>query len=213
MKSMILAAAAATALAGAANADIVNGNFGDGTSNGWTQFGGSEGPYNVNFAGGAMEWAVVAYGTFGGVPNFSGYTQDLGTTGDYAEGDTISFGGDLYIEDAKQLYGGNTINVQLNFWYGATGGDYGFSVVAGTLDTNSARDTLHSFAMDYVLDAGAASATRISLDFTYVQAEIAPEGTENGAAWGSNFYGSIVPAPGAVALLGLAGLAGRRRRD
>ena len=212
MKCMILAAAAATALAGAANAEITNGDFGDGTSNGWTQFGGSEGPYNVNFAGGDMAWAVVAYGTFGGVPNFSGYTQDIGVAGDYAEGDTISFGGDMYIEDAKQLYGGNTANVQLNFWYGAAGTDYGFSVVAGTLDANSARDFLHSFSMDYVLDEGAASATRISLDFTYVQAEIAPDGVENGAAWGSNFYGSIVPAPGAIALFGVAGLARGRRR-
>ena len=85
--------------------------------------------------------------------------------------------------------------------------------LAGTLDANSTRDFLHSFSLDYVLDAGAASATRISLDFTYVQAEIAPDGVENGAAWGSNFYGSIVPAPGAMALLGMAGLAGRRRRD
>lgn len=212
MKSMILAAVAATAVVGAANAEIVNGNFDGGSTAGWNQFGGSEGAYNVNFAGGDMAWAVVAYGTFGGTPNFSGYSQDLGVTGDYAEGDTISFGGDMYIEDAKRLFGGNNVNVQLNFWYGATGSDYGFSVVAGTLDTNSARDTLHSFAMDYVLDAGAASATRISLDFTYVQTDIAPGGTENGAAWGSNFYGSIVPAPGAMALLGVAGLARGRRR-
>ncbi|MCP4835933.1 MAG: hypothetical protein GY895_14355 [Phycisphaera sp.] len=212
MKTPIIAIAAAAAITGMASADIVNGAFDGGSTAGWNQFGGAEGAYNVNFAGGDMAWAVVAYGTFGGVPNFSGYSQDLGVTGDYAEGDTISFGGDMYIEDAKRLYGGNTANVQLNFWYGAAGTDYGFSVVAGTLDTNSARDFLHSFSMDYVLDAGAASATRISLDFTYVQAEIAPEGTENGAAWGSNFSGSIVPAPGALALLGVAGLAGRRRR-
>lgn len=212
MKTTLIATAAAAALAGMASADLVNGDFAGGSTAGWNQFGGSEGAYNVNFAGGAMEWAVVAYGTFGGVPNFSGYSQDLGVTGDYAEGDTISFGGDMYIEDAKQLYGGNTANVQLNFWYGAAGTDYGFSVVAGTLDANSARDFLHSFSMDYVLDAGAASATRISLDFTYVQADIPPAGTESGAAWGSNFSGSIVPAPGAIALFGLAGLAGRRRR-
>ena len=213
MKQFLIATMAAAAVSGFASADIVNGNFDGGSTAGWNQFGGSEGAYNVNFAGGDMAWAVVAYGTFGGTPNFSGYSQDLGVTGDYSEGDTISFGGDMYIEDAKQLFGGNNVNVQLNFWYGAAGTDYGFSVVAGTLDANSARDTLHSFAMDYVLDAGAASASRISLDFTYVQTDIAPKGVENGAAWGSNFYGSIVPAPGAVALLGLAGLAGRRRRD
>ena len=85
-------------------------------------------------------------------------------------------------------------------------------MIAGTLDANSARDTLHSFAMDYVLDAGAASATRISLDFTYVQTDIPGKGEESGAAWGSNFYGSIVPAPGAIALFGMAGLARGRRR-
>ena len=212
MKQFLIATMAAAAVSGFASADIVNGNFDGGSTAGWNQFGGSEGAYNVNFAGGDMAWAVVAYGTFSGTPNYSGFSQDLGVTGDYAAGDTISFGGDMYVEGNKQLFGGNNANIQLNFWYGDAGTDYGFSVVAGTLDTNSARDTLHSFAMDYVLDEGAASATRISLDFTYVQTDIPGEGVESGAAWGSNFYGNIVPAPGAVALLGLAGLASRRRR-
>ena len=213
MKNMILATAIAALATSAANAGIEpfgleNGDFSDG-SNGWGQFGGSEGPYKVGFFGGGS--AVVAYGTFSGVPNYSGYSQTLGWAGSFFEGETINFGGEMFIEDGKNLYGGNTGNVQLNFWYGE-GYDYGFSIVAGTVTSDSSTGVVYSFDMDYLLDAGAASATRISLDFTYVQADIPEPGGESGAAWGTNFYGGIVPAPGALALLGLAGLAGRRRR-
>ena len=207
MKNVILATVVASMGSAIATADITNGSFSNGAE-GWTQFGGSEGPYDVGFFGGNA--AVVAYGTFGGVPNYSGYTQDLGVTGDYAEGDVISFGGEMYIESGKELAGANNANIQLNFWYG---NDYGFSIVAGTVNADSLTDTVYLFNLDYVLDAGAASATRISFDFTYVQTDIPGDGVESGAVWGTNFYGSIVPAPGALALLGVAGLAGRRRRD
>ncbi len=203
--SLVSAAMASTI----ATADITNGSFSNG-SEGWTQFGGSEGPYDVGFFGGNA--AVVAYGTFGGTPNYSGYTQDLGVTGDYAAGDIIAFGGEMYIENGKSPYAGNNGNIQLNFWYGAAGTDYGFSVVAGTVNADSLTDTVYLFNLDYVLDEGAASATRISLDFTYVQTDIPAAGVESGAVWGTNFYGSVVPAPGAIALLGVAGLASRRRR-
>ena len=205
MKNVILATVVATMASTIATADITNGSFNNG-ADGWTQFGGAEGPYDVGFFGGNA--AVVAYGTFGGVPNYSGYTQDLGVTGDYAEGDVISFGGEMYIESGKELAGANNANIQLNFWYG---NDYGFSIVAGTVNADSLTDTVYIYSLDYVLDAGAASATRISFDFTYVQNNWNDD-EESGAAWGTNFYGSIVPAPGALALLGVAGLAGRRRR-
>ena len=208
MKNVIMATAVAAMASTVASADIVNGDFSNG-SEGWTQFGGSEGPYDVGFFGGSA--AVVAYGTFGGVPNYSGYTQTLAWAGEFSEGDIINFGGEMFIEDGKDLFGGNNANVQLNFWYGG-GYDYGFSIVAGTLTGDSNTNEVYGFDMDYLLDAGAASATRISLDFTYVQTDFA-SGVESGAAWGTNFFGSVVPAPGAVALLGMAGLAGRRRRD
>ena len=209
MKNVILATAVAAMASTIATADITNGSFSNG-SEGWAQFGGAEGPYDVGFFGGNA--AVVAYGTFGGVPNYSGYTQDLGVTGDYAEGDVISFGGEMYIETGKELAGANNANIQLNFWYGNAGTDYGFSIVAGTVNADSLTDTVYLYNLDYVLDAGAASATRISFDFTYVQNNWNDD-EESGAAWGTNFYGSIVPAPGAIALLGVAGLASRRRRD
>lgn len=208
MKNVIMATAVAAMASTVASADIVNGDFSNG-SEGWTQFGGSEGPYDVGFFGGSS--AVVAYGTFGGTPNYSGYTQDLAWAGEFAEGDTINFGGEMFIEAGKELFGGNNVNVQLNFWYGG-GFDYGFSYVAGTLNADSNTNEVYGFNANYLLDAGAASATRISLDFTYVQTDFA-DGVESGAAWGTNFFGSVVPAPGAVALLGMAGLAGRRRRD
>lgn len=216
MKNVILATATAIAAfaTSAANAGVgpfglENGDFSNG-SVGWDQFGGAEGPYGVGFFGGSD--AVVAYGTFGGTPNYSGYTQTLGWAGSFFEGETINFGGEMFIEDGKDLFGGNNVNVQLNFWYGG-GYDYGFSVVAGTLNSDSNTNEVYGFDMNYLLDAGAASATRISLDFTYVQTDIPASGGESGAAWGTNFFGGIVPAPGAMALLGLAGLAGRRRRN
>lgn len=208
MKNVLIATMAAAAVSGFASAEITNGDFSDG-SNGWGQYGGSEGPYGV---GGAFGFdndsdAVVAYGTFSGTPNYSGYTQDI--SGSYAEGDIIDFGGQMYIEAGKELFGGNNAAIQITFWYG---NDFGFAVQAGTLDSSSATESVYTFDLQYTLDAGAASATRISLDFSYIQNDIPSSGVESGAAWATNMYANIVPAPGAVALLGLAGLAGRRRR-
>ena len=211
MKNVLIATMAAAAVSGFAFAEITNGDF-SGGSNGWTQYGGSEGPYGVGAAFGFDNDsnAVVAYGTFGGTPNYSGYTQDI--SGSYAEGDVIDFGGQMYIEAGKELFGGNNASIQITFWYGS-GGDFGFAVPAGTLTSDSATESVYTFDLQYTLDAGAASATRISLDFSYVQTDVPSEkGVESGAAWATNMYANIVPAPGAVALLGLAGLAGRRRR-
>ena len=211
MNTSLVTALAATSLCGIASASISNGDFSNG-STGWSQFGGSEGPYAVGSGFGFENDsdAVVAYGTFGGTPNYSGYTQDI--SGGYSEGDTINFGGQMYVESGKELFGGNNANIQLTFWYG-DGSDYGFNVVAGTLDSSTLTDTVYSFDLDYTLDAGAASATRISLDFTYVQSDIPGAGGESGAAWATNMYADVVPAPGALALLGFAGFRGRRRRS
>ena len=208
MKNTLIATVAVAAMAGVASGEIVNGDFSDG-SNGWAQYGGSEGPYGVGagFGFDNDSNAVVAYGTFSGTPNYSGYTQDI--SGSYAEGDIIDFGGQMYIEAGKELFGGNNASIQITFWYG---NDFGFAVPAGVLDANSATESVYTFDLQYALDAGAASATRISLDFSYVQNDIPGKGVESGAAWATNMYANIVPAPGALALLGVAGLAGRRRR-
>ena len=210
MKNTLIATVAVAAMAGVASGEIVNGDFSDG-SNGWAQYGGSEGPYGVGAAFGFDNDsdAVVAYGSFTGTPNYSGFTQDI--SGSYAEGDIIDFGGQMYIEAGKELFGGNNASIQITFWYGA-GNDFGFAVPAGVLDANSATESVYTFDLQYTLDAGAASATRISLDFSYVQNDIPGKGGESGAAWATNMYANIVPAPGALALLGVAGLAGRRRR-
>lgn len=210
MKNVFIASLAMAAMTVTASAGIVNGDFSDG-ANGWSQFGGAEGPYGV---GGAFGFdnasdAVVAYGTFNGTPNYSGFTQDI--SGIWNEGDTISFGGQMYIEPGKDLFGGNNANIQLNFWYG-DGTAYGFTIIGGTVNSSSLTDTVYDIDFSYTLDAGAASATRISLDFTYVQTDIPGAGGESGAAWATNMYANVVPAPGAVALLGFAGLARRRRR-
>ncbi len=211
MKNVFIATAAAAAVTGMAAGSISNGDFSNG-SVGWTQFGGAEGPYGVGAAFGFDNDsdAVVAYGTFSGTPNYSGFTQDI--AGGYSEGDTINFGGQMYIENGKELFGGNNANIQLNFWYG-DGTAYGFTIVGGTVNSDSLTDNVYDIDFSYVLDAGAASATRISLDFTYVQTDIpGAGGPDSGAAFATNMYANVVPAPGALALLGLAGLAGRRRR-
>ena len=210
MKNVFIATAAAAAVTGMAAGSISNGDFSNGSA-GWSVFGGAEGPYGVGAAFGFDNDsdAVVAYGSFSGTPNYSGFTQDI--AGGYSEGDTINFGGQMYIENGKELFGGNNANIQLNFWYG-DGTAYGFTIVGGTVNASSLSGTVYDIDFSYTLDAGAASATRISLDFTYVQTDIPGAGGESGAAWATNMYANVVPAPGAMALLGLAGLAGRRRR-
>ena len=134
MNTSLVTALAATSLCGIASASISNGDFSNG-STGWSQFGGSEGPYAVGSGFGFENDsdAVVAYGTFGGTPNYSGYTQDI--SGGYSEGDTINFGGQMYVESGKELFGGNNANIQLTFWYG-DGSDYGFNVVAQCHDVH-----------------------------------------------------------------------------
>ena len=59
-------------------------------------------------------------------------------------------------------------DIKLTFWYG-DGSPFGFAVVAGTLEASSLTNNVYTFDSNYTLDAGAASATRISLDFTYVR--------------------------------------------
>ena len=155
MKNMFIASLAMAAMTVTASAGIVNGDFSDG-ANGWSQFGGAEGPYGVGSAFGFDNGsdAVVAYGTFSGTPNFSGFTQDI--SGGYSEGDTINFGGQMYIENGKELFGGNNANIQLNFWYG-DGTAYGFTIVGGTVNSSSLSDTVYDIDFSYTLDAGAAA--------------------------------------------------------
>ncbi len=63
------------------------------------------------------------------------------------------------------------------------------------------------------LIAGVEFATPISLDGTGLGVWIGCTGGEGQAYWGSvTLHTVAVPAPGAIALLGLAGLVGRRRR-
>ena len=212
MKNTLIATVAVAAMSGIASGEIVNGDFSDG-SNGWAQYGGSEGPYGVGagFGFDNDSNAVVAYGTFSGTPHYSGYTQDI--SGSYAEGDIIDFGGQMYIEAGKELFGGNNASIQITFWYG-DGTAYGFNTVAGTLTSSSETMNVYTVDADYTItEDNMNGLARISLDFSYVQNSIPDSPSdESGAVWATNMYANIVPAPGALALLGIAGLAGRRRR-
>ena len=211
MKNTLIATVAVAAMAGVASGEIVNGDFSDG-SNGWAQYGGSEGPYGVGagFGFDNDSNAVVAYGSFSGTPNYSGYTQNI--SGDYGAGDVISFGGQMYIEGGKELFGGNNASIQITFWYG-DGSAFGFANAAGTLTSSSETMNVYTVDADYTItEDNMNGLARISLDFSYVQTDIPGKGGESGAAWATNMYANVVPAPGALALLGVAGLAGRRRR-
>jgi len=214
MKNTLIATVAVAAMVGVASGEIVNGDFSDG-ANGWTQYGGSKGPYGDFVSGGSPfdngAMAVVAYGTFGGTPNYSGYTQNI--SGSYAAGDVINFGGQMYIEDGKDLFGENNASIQITFWYG-DGTAYGFNTVAGTLTSSSETMNVYTVDADYTItEDNMNGLARISLDFSYVQNSIPDSPSdESGAVWATNMYANIVPAPGALALLGVAGLAGRRRR-
>ena len=100
-------------------------------------------------------------------------------------------------------------DIKLTFWY-TDGSPFGFAVVAGTLEAFSLTNNVYTFDSSYTLDAGAASATRISLDFTYVR----PTSLRmaKNPAWATNMYANVVRAPSVLALIGCAGLRIRRRR-
>ena len=75
--------------------------------------------------------------------------------------------------------------------------------------TNSMNDGgIHDMGGSITLDAGAASAARI--EYVIIFRQPWDDGTDSGAIIWDNAYANVVPTPGALALLGLAGLAGYR---
>ena len=191
------------ALSGSAAAELINGDFTDG-GNGWNVFGGA-GVFDYGSNGG-VPYDGMAAATWGDYfSGYSGVAQDL-APGSWAEGDTINFGADAFIENT--LYGENHGFVALNF-FGADGG-FWFNVTAGDVNNSLNDGSIHSMSNSYTLDAGAASAARIEYVIIFRQPwwDDQPSGS---IIW-DNAYANVVPTPGALALLGLAGLVGSRRR-
>ncbi|MDE0888971.1 MAG: PEP-CTERM sorting domain-containing protein [Phycisphaerales bacterium] len=201
MKISILA----IAITGAASAGLENGDF-NGGNIGWNVFNGAgiydyAGNPSVPFESNAL----ATWGAFTGGVGYSGAGQDI-AAGTWSEGDTIHYGANAFVEN--QLFADNIGYVALNF-FGADG-NWWFNHTTDNVDNSDMDGETHQFANSITLDAGAASAARIEFVIIFYQ----PWHDESGSGsiiW-DDAYANVVPAPGALALLGLAGLAGRRRR-
>jgi len=194
---------AAAAFTGAATADLVNGNFDDGGT-GWNVFGGA-GIYDYT-GNPSVPFESNAAATWGDYfSGYSGVAQDI-EAGSWSEGDTIYFGADAFVED--WLYADNIGFVALNF-FGADG-NWWFNVTTPEVTNADFGTGVNTMSSSITLDAGAASAARIEYVIIFRQPwwDEQPSGS---IIW-DNAYANVVPAPGALALLGLAGLAGSRRR-
>ena len=152
---------------------------------------------------GVPGWDVNPYSTSGGM-NFFNSTGGgqmrrpgvtTGTAGNLALGTVIGAAGS-YNTGTGNVYGTTAATGLNGGWTYSSENIIGFRFVA-------AAGTTHygwmRFAMGAAGSAGT-SMTRTVVDFAYE--------SDAGASIGAG----VVPAPGAIALLGLAGLAGRRRR-
>ena len=210
MKSWIIAAATAALVSGAASAEVslANGNFEDG-GNGWNTFGGhgifdysSEYPSFGNNG-------LAAWGDYGG--GYSGAVQDLGGT--WAVGDTITFGADVVLPD-DFLYGDNYAFIALNF-FGADG-NFWYQHNWDINDEDYASDQIHSIEHSITLeldDQGGSLANAARIEFALIFRQPWHDDQPSGAVIFDNAFATTVPGPGALALLGLAGIASRRRRN
>jgi len=154
---------------------------------------------------GVPGWDVNPYSTSGGM-NFFNSTGGgqmrrpgvtTGTAGNLALGTVIGAAGS-YNTSTGNVYGTTSTTGLLGGWTYSSENIIGFKFVA-------AAGTTHygwmRFAMGAAGSAGT-SMTRTVVDFAW----------ENSAGTSIEAGAGAVPAPGALALLGLAGLAGRRRR-
>ena len=153
--------------------------------------------------GGVPGWDVNPYSTAGGM-NFFNSTGGgqmrragvtTGTAGNLAVGTVVGAAGS-FNTGTGNVYGTTAATGLNGGWTLNSENIIGFKFVA-------AAGTTHygwmRFAMGAAGSAGT-SMTRTVVDFAYE--------SDAGASIGAG----VVPAPGAIALLGLAGLAGRRRR-
>ena len=194
-----------TALASAASAALENGNFNNGNV-GWNVFNGAGiHDYAGNPAVPFESHAAATWGAWTGPGGYSGVAQDI-EAGTWAEGDTIHYGAHAFVENS--LFADNIGYVGLNF-FGADG-NWWFNHTTDNVHNGHMNGEIHHFSNSLTLDAGAASAARI--EFVIIFHQPWDDGSDSGAIIWDDAYAKVVPTPGALALLGLAGLAGRRRR-
>ena len=211
MKSWIIAAATAALVSGAASAEVTlqNGDFEDGT-NGWNVFGGHGHFDYTNDTNIAFDSnALATWGDYGG--GYSGAAQNLG--GDWNVGDTINFGADVVLPDPS-LWGDNYGFIVLNFFGSDNNLWWGHTIEIHDEDYSSGpiHSIDHSITLD-LDDQGGSLAYAARLEMVLIFRQPSHNGDPSGAIIFDNAYATTVPAPGALALLGLAGIASRRRRN
>jgi MYXO-CTERM domain-containing protein len=200
------AAAAAAVVVGSSNAAIVYSgvlNFSCAVDIDGCYINVETGQLSNGPGSGVPGWDVNPYSTSGGM-NFFNSTGGgqmrrpgvtTGTAGNLALGTVIGAAGS-YNTGTGNVYGTTAATGLNGGWTYSSENIIGFRFVA-------AAGTTHygwmRFAMGAAGSAGT-SMTRTVVDFAYE--------SDAGASIGAG----VVPAPGAIALLGLAGLAGRRRR-
>jgi hypothetical protein len=203
MKIIILA----TAITGSASAALVNGDFNDGNTD-WNVFNAAG---IFDYAGNASvpfeSHAAATWGSVVGWKLYSGVTQDI-EVGTWAEGDTINFGAQAFVDSS--LYADNIGYVALQF-YDAKG-YWSSSVNSANVDNSYMDGNVHDLVGSVTLNSMQASSTRIEFAILFYRPDHENADIDSGTIIWDNAYANVVPTPGALALLGLAGLAGRRRR-
>ena len=214
--SMAAGAAAIIVAAAGASAQsfsgISNGDFESGTA-GWAFFN------NAFFQDGAVDPDpnafytdgngnhVKAFGLFSGGESFNGVAQDL--TG-WSFGDTIDFGADVYSPTIDNIVGSaNEVFVALNFFDASN--NFLFNVP--TAPFAGPVDQVETLSNTFVLDDPGLDGLVDRIELVLIVRQ--PAGNfDGGAAFFDNAFATItpIPAPGAIAILGLGAVATRRRR-
>lgn len=137
----------------------------------------------------------------------SGFSQTLfsriGATTVGGVGDSSNFGGDYSFNDANNdamlPFGGD-------LWTAAAGGTTAFVIPGGDYFASGALSAAQVSLLDVFGGLNAQGTWRLTISDN-AGADLGSLG-----GWGLDFVKNPIPAPGALALLGLAGLAGGRRR-
>jgi hypothetical protein len=168
------------------------------TSNDAAQFTETFESYNGSYASpltgsqGGVNWSAIATG--GLYVGAVGSSQALSTNNPTPM--TISFTG-----AAVQGVSGNIFGTDINF-----------NVVPSIVQLSLQDGTSYIGFIDSLTAFVGFYSTGAAITAVTISAQPLPGGTNNVYATFDNMTFAVVPAPGAIALLGLAGLAGRRRR-
>ena len=180
--------------ASAANATLIqNGDFSSGFDN-WANWDNTF--IEPGFDGDSMK----AFGNFGSEWNFGGAAQEVAVT----EGVEYTISAEALTYNNDSIAGTQNQGLLAIDWFGADG-SYWYSENTLLIDGTYSEDTVHAGSFNVTAPAG--------VGFGKVVIGILQPAFEGGSIYFDNVAMRAVPAPGALALLGLAGFAARRRRN